>query len=68
MAVSIRNRIEGTVTSILRGNVLTEVDAETLAGLVASVITTRAVDEMRLKVGDKVLLLVDATSVTIEKS
>ncbi|NTU59542.1 MAG: TOBE domain-containing protein [Deltaproteobacteria bacterium] len=67
MAVSIRNRIEGTVTGIIRGNVLSEVDAETLAGLVASVITTRAVDEMSLKVGDKVLLLVEATDVNLDK-
>ena len=67
MAVSIRNRIEGTVTGIIRGNVLTEVDAETLAGFVASVITTRAVDELSLKVGDRVHLLVEATSVTLEK-
>lgn len=67
MSVSTRNQIEGTITSILKGNVVTEVDAETLAGLVAAVVTTRSVDELCLKVGDKVTLFVEAMNVTLGK-
>ena len=42
-ALSIRNQLAGTVQSIVRGPVVSEVIVETAAGLLASVITTRSV-------------------------
>ena len=44
-----------------------EVIVETSIGEVASVITTRSVQEMKLKGGDKVFALVKATNVSLRR-
>lgn len=67
MKSTIRNRLEGTVTEIVRGSVMSEVDIDTGAGPVASIVTTRSIDESGLKVGDTVVAAVKATSVFLEK-
>ncbi|HEY3135353.1 MAG TPA: TOBE domain-containing protein [Blastocatellia bacterium] len=53
MEQSIRNELPGTVKSIASNKVLSEVIVETSIGEIASVITTRSVQEMNLKAGDK---------------
>jgi molybdopterin-binding protein len=64
---SIRNQLPGTVKSIISDKVLSEVIVETGIGDVASVITTRSVEEMKLKVGDEVSVLVKATNVSLQR-
>jgi molybdopterin-binding protein len=49
------------------GRIISEVDIETAAGIVSSVITTRSVQHLGLKVGDEVEAVVKATEVGIEK-
>jgi molybdopterin-binding protein len=66
MAVSIRNRIEGTVKEIIKGQAVAEVDVDTAAGVMTSVITARSVERMGLKQGDKVYVEIKATDVFIE--
>jgi molybdopterin-binding protein len=61
---SIRNQLPGTVKSVVSDKVLSEVIVETSIGEIASIITTRSVQEMKLKPGDKVLALVKATNVS----
>ena len=63
MEQSIRNELPGTVKSIVSDKVLSEVIVETSIGEIASVITTRSVQEMNLMPGDKVFALVKATNV-----
>jgi molybdopterin-binding protein len=41
---------------------------ETSIGEVASIITTRSVEEMKLKVGDSVFALIKATNVSLRKN
>jgi molybdopterin-binding protein len=53
MEQSIRNELPGTVKSIVSDKVLCEVIVETSIGEIASVITTRSVQEINLKAGDK---------------
>jgi molybdopterin-binding protein len=65
MEQSIRNEIPGTVKEIISDKVLSEIIIETAVGDVAAIITTRSVNEMGLKVGDKVAALVKATNVSI---
>jgi molybdopterin-binding protein len=67
MEQSIRNQLAGTIKSIVSDKVLSEVIVETSIGEVASVITTRSVEEMKLKVGDKVFVLVKATNVSLRR-
>ncbi len=67
MEQSIRNQLPGTIKSILSDKVLSEVIVETSIGDVASVIATRSVEEMKLKNGDEVFVLVKATNVSLRK-
>jgi len=64
---SIRNRIPGTVKSIVTDKVLSEVIVETAAGEITAAITTQSVEWLGLRVGDKVFALVKATSVSISR-
>ncbi len=64
---SIRNRLTGTVTEIIADKVVSEVVVETAAGVVSAVITTRSVQDLKLKVGDQIYAIVKATSVSIER-
>lgn len=65
MEQSIRNQLPGTIKSIVSDKVLSEVVVETSIGEVASVITTRSVEEMKLRIGDEVFALVKATEVSL---
>jgi molybdopterin-binding protein len=64
---SIRNEIPGTVKEIISDKVLSEIIVETRIGEIASVITTRSVQDMGLKVGDRVAALVKATNVSLRR-
>ena len=67
MEESIRNEIQGTVKEIVSDKVLSEVILETAVGEIAAAITTRSVQEMGLKVGDRVAALVKATNVSVRR-
>jgi molybdopterin-binding protein len=67
MEQSIRNEISGTVKEIISDKVLSEIIVETAVGDVAAIITTRSVNDMGLKVGDRVAALVKATNVSIRR-
>ena len=67
MEQSIRNQLPGTIKSIVSDKVLSEVVVETNVGEVTSVITTRSVEEMKLKTGDEVFALVKATNVSLRR-
>jgi molybdopterin-binding protein len=66
-AINVRNQFKGQVKEILRGDVVSEVDVQTPWGVVTSIITTRSVDELQLKVGSDVVALVKSTEVSIAK-
>ncbi|ANA34682.1 TOBE domain-containing protein [Ralstonia mannitolilytica] len=66
-AINVRNQFRGQIKEIIRGDVLSEIDVETAAGIVTSVITTRSVDNLGLKIGSEVVALVKATEVSIAK-
>jgi molybdopterin-binding protein len=68
MEESIRNQLPGTVKSVVSDKVLSEVILETSIGEMASIITTRSVQEMNLMPGDKVFALVKATNVSLRRA
>ena len=68
MEESIRNQLPGTVKSIVSDKVISEVIVETSIGEIASIITTRSVQEMNLMPGDKVFALVKATNVSVRRA
>jgi molybdopterin-binding protein len=66
-AINVRNQFKGKVKTVIRGDVVSEVDVETPWGIVTSVITTRSVDDLQLKPGTDVVALVKATEVSLAK-
>jgi molybdopterin-binding protein len=67
MTLSARNRLEGKVVEIQFGGVMAHVVIRVGKYVVDSVITKRSVDEMKLKVGDKVSAVIKSTEVMLEK-
>jgi molybdopterin-binding protein len=67
MTLSARNRLEGKVVDIQFGGVMAHVVVRVGKHVVESVITKRSVDEMKLKVGDKVSAVIKSTEVMLEK-
>jgi molybdopterin-binding protein len=64
MKIGAQNQINGRVVSIQRGDVMSLVKFEvTVPTRMASVITTESVDDLELKVGDQVHLMVKAVHV-----
>ena len=67
MTLSARNHLKGTIEEIVLGDVLAHVTMRVGDSVIESVITRRSVDEMNLKVGDRVSAVVKATEVMISK-
>lgn len=65
---TIRNQLRGKVTSIVRDKILSEVNVQTPAGVIAAVITTASAKALKLKRGDTVTVLVKATNVSLAKN
>ncbi|MGE3774767.1 MAG: molybdopterin-binding protein [Gammaproteobacteria bacterium] len=66
-AINARNQFKGKVVEIIRGPVLSEVDVETAAGIVTSVVTTRSIDNLELDLGAEVLAVFKSTEVLLAK-
>ncbi len=67
MPSSIRNELKGTVKSVTKEGILSEILVETAAGVISSVITSRSVEALDLKPGDPVCAQVKATNVSLCK-
>lgn len=66
MKVSARNALPGMIRKIERGAVNAEVTIEVAPGLtIVSIITLDAVDNLKLKVGDRAYAVIKASSVMI---
>lgn len=66
-AVNTRNQFRGLVVAIHRGDVVSEVEIETSAGIVGAIITSSSIDRLKLRIGDEALALFKATEVMIAK-
>jgi molybdopterin-binding protein len=67
MAISARNQLKGKITEIILGNVMAHVTVKVGENLIESVITKRSAEEMKLKTGDSVTVIVKATEVMLSK-
>jgi molybdate transport system regulatory protein len=68
MKVGARNQLIGEVTEVKRGAVMGEVKLTIPAGSpMASVMTLESIDDMAIKKGDKVRVIVKAVSVLLIK-
>jgi molybdopterin-binding protein len=67
MPLSARNHLTGEITDVLLGTVTALITVKVGDNLVESVITKRSAEEMGLKKGDKVIAVIKATEVMIQK-
>jgi molybdopterin-binding protein len=67
MALSARNQLRGQVTEIQLGSIMAHVAVRVGENEIESVITRRSAEELSLKVGDTVLVVIKSTEVMIQK-
>ena len=67
MPRSARNHLKGEITEVLLGTVTALITVKVGDNLVESVITKRSAEELGLKKGDKVIAVIKATEVMIQK-
>jgi molybdopterin-binding protein len=63
--VNTRNQFRGRITQIRRGEVVSEIELTTAAGMIASVITTSSLVQLGLQIGDEATAMFKATDVLI---
>ena len=63
--ISLRNRIPVSVTAIERGDILSAVKLDYAGMQLVSVITTRAIDRLEIKVGDDLEALIKANEIAL---
>jgi molybdopterin-binding protein len=68
MKIAARNRLEGKVVQIKRGSLMSQVKLEiSTPGTMESVMTLDSLDELGIKEGDKVRIVVKAVNVLLIK-
>jgi len=67
MSISARNQLKGTVEEVQLGGVMAHVAVRVGENLVESVITRRSAEEMALKKGDSVGVIIKSTEVMLQK-
>ena len=67
MALSARNQLRGQVKEVIRGDVMAHVVVQVGENEIESVITRRSADEMDLRPGDTVSVVIKSTEVMIQK-
>jgi molybdopterin-binding protein len=67
MPISARNQLEGKIVEVTLGDIMAHVVVKIAKNHIESVITRRSAEQMKLKKGDKVVVVVKSTEVMIEK-
>ena len=67
MPLSARNQLKGTVREIRLGEVMAHVVVKVGQNLIESVITRTSAEELELKKGDSVVVVIKSTEVMIQK-
>ena len=67
MTLSARNQLKGNVEEIELGGVMAHIAVRVGENIVESVITRRSAEEMKLKKGDAVKVVIKSTEVMLQK-
>jgi molybdopterin-binding protein len=67
MPISARNQLEGKVVEVKLGDIMAHIVVKIGKSQVESVITRRSAEELRLKKGDKVTVVIKSTEVMLQK-
>jgi molybdopterin-binding protein len=65
--ISARNQLRGTITDVVLGNVMAHITVQVGENVVESMISKKSAEELRLKKGDKVVVIIKSTEVMIQK-
>lgn len=64
MKYGVRNSLKATVTKVKQGDIMSQIECKlSEAGALTSILSTDSVQDMKLKEGDQILLLVKAIHV-----
>ncbi len=63
--INAKNQLHGVVKNIIWGEVVSEIELETYAGTICSIITTSSLQILDLQIGDEAIAIVKATDVLI---
>lgn len=66
-AINTRNQFKGKVVAINRGQIVSEIEIETPAGIIGAIVTSSSIDTLKLRIGDEALALFKATEVLVAK-
>src|SRR5690348_4948909 len=67
MALSARNQLRGQIKEVKLGTIMAHVVVQVGENEIESVITRRSAEEMKLKTGDTVSVIIKSTEVMIQK-
>ena len=67
MKISGRNKLQATIKEIVKGTVMAKIVMDYKGDELVAAITVDSVDDLELKVGDKVTALVKATEMMVMK-
>ncbi len=67
MPISARNQLEGKVVEVKLGDIMAHVDVKIGKNILESVITRRSAEELGLKKGDIVKVVIKSTEVMLQK-
>ena len=65
--ISLRNQVSGEINEIQSGEILSKVTLNTHIGNIISIITTKAVNSLQLKIGDKATAMIKTNEVMLSK-
>ena len=68
MPISARNQLEGKIAEVTLGDVMAHVVVRIGKSQIESVITRRSAEQLGLKKGDKVTVVIKSTEVMLEKN
>lgn len=63
--ISLQNRLPGHIISIDQGDLLSKIKVKTVAGTIASIITSRAVHQLQLAVGSTITAMIKTNEVML---
>jgi molybdopterin-binding protein len=68
MPISARNQLEGRIVEVNLGDIMAHIVVRVGKSQIESVITRRSAEQLDLKKGDKVTVVIKSTEVMLEKS
>ena len=64
--ISLQNRIDCKIHEISKGKLLSQINMRSSIGEIKSIITSNAVDQLKLKVGDEVIAMIKTNEIMLQ--